>query len=139
MNYITKLCISLYYASIINAQISGIVVDAYLEQPIEGVNITSENAGTSTNPDGEFQLDVNERSILQFSHIGYHTIKLTAINKMVVKLEEKVIDTDGIIVHAGLAEETLQRISSSVTVFTKRNIKENGSEHFQSLTDYIPN
>ena len=139
MNYITKLCISLYCISIVSAQVSGIVVDAYSEQPIEGVNIISEDAGTSTNADGVFQLDVNERSILQFSHIGYHTINLTAINKMVVKLEEKVIDTEGIIVHAGLAEETLQRIASSVTVFTKRDIKENGSEHFQFLTDYIPN
>ena len=94
MNYITKLCISLYCISIINAQVSGIVVDAYSEQRIEGVNITSESTGTTTNADGEFQLDVNERSILQFSHIGYHTIKLTAINEMVVKLEEKVIDTE---------------------------------------------
>ena len=139
MNYITKLCISLYCISIVSAQVSGIVVDAYSEQPIEGVNIISEDAGTSTNADGVFQLDVNERSILQFSHIGYHTINLTAINEMVVKLEEKVIDTKGIIVHAGLAEETLQRVASSVTVFTKRDIKEKGSEHFQLLTDYIPN
>ena len=58
---------------------------------------------------------------------------------MVVKLEEKVIDIDGIIVHAGLAEETLQRISSSVTVFTKRNIKEKtkspiSAEYFQFAT-----
>ena len=60
MNYITKLCISLYCISIINAQISGIVVDAYSEQRIEGVNITSESLGTTTNADGEFQLDVNE-------------------------------------------------------------------------------
>jgi len=139
MNYITSLCIPLYCISIISAQVSGIVLDAYSAQPIEGVNITSEDAGTSTNADGEFQLDVNERSILQFSHIGYHTIKLTAINEMVVKLEEKVIDTEEIIVHAGLTDETLQRIASSVTVFTKRDIKEYGGKHFQYLTDYIPN
>ena len=135
MNYITSLCIPLYCISIISAQVSGIVLDAYSAQPIEGVNITSEDAGTSTNADGEFQLDVNERSILQFSHIGYNTIKLTAINEMVVKLEEKVIDTEEIIVHAGLTDETLQRIASSVTVFTKRDIKEYGGKHFQYLTD----
>jgi len=139
MNYITKLCIPLFYISIINAQVSGIVLDAYSAQPIEGVNITSEYLGTSTNADGEFQLDVNERSILQFSHIGYSTIELAAINEMVVLLEEKVIDTKEIIVHAGLTEETLQLVASSVTVFTKREIKENVEEHFQFLTDYIPN
>ena len=139
MNYITRLCIPLYFISIISAQISGIVLDAYSAQPIEGVNITSEDLGTSTNADGEFQLDVNERSILQFSHIGYYTIELAAINEMVVILEEKVIDTEEIIVHAGLTDETLQRIASSVTVFTKRDITENGGEHFQFLTDYIPN
>ena len=139
MNYITRLCIPLHFISIISAQISGIVLDAYSAQPIEGVNITSEDLGTSTNADGEFQLDVNERSILQFSHIGYYTIELAAINEMVVILEEKVIDTEEIIVHAGLTDETLQRIASSVTVFTKRDIKENGGEHFQFLTDYIPN
>ena len=79
MNYITRLCIPLYFISIINAQISGIVLDAYSAQPIEGVNITSEDLGTSTNVDGEFQLDVNERSIIQFSHIGYHTIELDTL------------------------------------------------------------
>jgi len=139
MNYITSLCISLYCISIISAQVSGIVVDAYSAQPIEGVNVTSEVLGASTNADGEFQLDVNERSIIKFSHIGYHTIELAAINEMVVILEEKVIDTKEIIVYAGLTDETLQRITSSVTVFTNRDIKENGSEHFQFLTDYIPN
>ena len=139
MNYITRLCIPLHFISIISAQISGIVLDAYSAQPIEGVNITSEDLGTSTNVDGEFQLDVNERSIIQFSHIGYHTIELAAINEMVVILEEKVIDTEEIIVYAGLTDETLQRIASSVTVFTKRDITENGGEHFQFLTDYIPN
>jgi len=139
MNYITRLCIPLYFISIISAQISGIVLDAYSAQPIKGVNITSEDLGTSTNADGEFQLDVNERSIIQFSHIGYHTIELAAINEMVVILKEKVIDTEEIIVYAGLTDETLQRIASSVTVFTKRDITENGGEHFQFLTDYIPN
>jgi len=139
MNYITRLCIPLYFISIISAQISGIVLDAYSAQPIKGVNITSEDLGTSTNVDGEFQLDVNERSIIQFSHIGYHTIELAAINEMVVILEEKVIDTEEIIVYAGLMDETLQRIASSVTVFTKRDITEHGGEHFHFLTDYIPN
>jgi len=139
MNYITIICISLYCISIINAQVSGIVVNAYSEKRIEGVNITSEGVGTTTNADGEFQLDVNERTLLEFSHIGYHTVKLIAINEMVVKLEEKVIDTEEIIVNAGISEETLQGIASSVTVFTKRDLKENGSEHFQFLTDYIPN
>jgi len=139
MNYITGLCIPLYFISIISAQISGIVLDAYSAQPIKGVNITSDDLGTSTNADGEFQLDVNERSIIQFSHIGYHTIELAAINEMVVILKEKVIDTEEIIVYAGLTDETLQRIASSVTVFTKRDITENGGEHFQFLTDYIPN
>ena len=139
MNYITRLCIPLYFISIISAQISGIVLDTYSAQPIKGVNITSDDLGTSTNADGEFQLDVNERSIIQFSHIGYHTIELAAINEMVVILEEKVIDTEEIIVYAGLTDETLQRIASSVTVFTKRDMTENGGEHFQFLTDYIPN
>ena len=139
MNYITRLYISLHFISIISAQISGIVLDAYSSQPIEDVNITSVDLGTSTNPDGKFQLDVNERSILQFSHIGYYTVELPAINEMVVILEEKVIDTEEIIVHAGLTDETLQKIASSVTVFTKRDITENGGEHFQFLTDYIPN
>ena len=75
MNYTTIICISLYCISIINAQVSGIVVNAYSEKRIEGVNITSEGVGTTTNADGEFQLDVNERTLLEFSHIGYHTIK----------------------------------------------------------------
>ena len=139
MNYKTSFYSLFFLTSIISGQISGIVVDAYSKQPIEGVNVIVQDAGTSTNVDGKFHLDVNEGSILQFSHIGYHTKELTAKNDMIVKLEEKVINTKEIIVHAGLTAETLQWIASSVTVFTKRDIKENGGEHFQFLTDYIPN
>ena len=120
-------------------QITGIVLDASNDHPLSGVNITSGETGTASDYKGRFTLNVQYRDEVIFSHIGYQTQIIKAYNNMSVAMIETVVSSKGIIVHAGLSEEYLQQKASSVTILTSRDIKLNSSEHFQVLTDQIPN
>ena len=121
------------------AQITGIVTDKKSGEPILGVNIVAGEKGTFTNERGEFQLDVPRGIKLEFSHIGYQTQTIKAHTNMSVAMIEAVIMSKEIIVRAGLSDESLQKVASSVTVITGDHIRETGADHFQSLTEQIPN
>ena len=121
------------------AQITGIVTDKKSGEPILGVNVVAGEKGTFTNERGEFQLDVPRGNKLEFSHIGYQTQTIKAHTNMSVAMIEAVIMSKEIIVRAGLSDESLQKVASSVTVITGDHIRETGADHFQSLTEQIPN
>ena len=121
------------------AQITGIVTDKKSGEPILGVNIVAGEKGTFTNERGEFQLDVPRGIKLEFSHIGYQTQTIKAHTNMSVAMIEAVIMSKEIIVRASLSDESLQKVASSVTVITGDHIRETGADHFQSLTEQIPN
>ena len=121
------------------AQITGIVTDKKSGEPILGVNVVAGEKGTFTNERGEFQLDVPRGIKLEFSHIGYQTQTIKAHTNMSVAMIEAVIMSKEIIVRAGLSDESLQKVASSVTIITGDHIRETGADHFQSLTEQIPN
>ncbi len=121
------------------AQITGIVTDKKSGEPILGVNVVAGEKGTFTNESGEFNIDVPMGTELEFSHIGYQTQTIKAHNNMSVAMIEAVIMSKEIIVRAGLSDESLQKVASSVTVITGDHIRETGADHFQSLTEQIPN
>ena len=127
------------FAQFLIAQITGIVTDKKSGEPILGVNIVAGEKGTFTNERGEFQLDVSRGIKLEFAHIGYQTQTIKAHTNMSVAMIEAVIMSKEIIVRAGLSDESLQKVASSVTVITGDHIRETGADHFQSLTEQIPN
>jgi len=127
------------FAQFLIAQITGIVTDKKSGEPILGVNVVAGEKGTFTNERGEFQLDVPRGIKLEFSHIGYQTQTIKAHTHMSVAMIEAVIMSKEIIVRAGLSDESLQKVASSVTVITGDHIRETGADHFQSLTEQIPN
>ena len=127
------------FAQFLIAQITGIVTDKKSGEPILGVNVVAGEKGTFTNERGEFQLDVPRGIKLEFSHIGYQTQTIKAHTNMSVAMIEAVIMSKEIIVRAGLSDESLQKVASSVTVITGDHIRETGADHFQSLTEQIPN
>ena len=114
-------------------------MDQSTDEPLQGVNITGEKTGTATNESGEFSIDVPPGTELEFSHIGYHSISQSAQNGMSVEMSPAVIKSGEIIVRAGLSDESLQKTTASVTVFTAKDIRESGADHFQTLIDQIPN
>ena len=127
------------FSSLLFSQISGTVQNQSNGDPLQGVNITAGESGTATNESGEFMIDVPTETELEFSHIGYQRIVQSAQNGMLVEMSPAVIKSDEIIVRAGLSDESLQKTTASVTVFTANDIRESAADHFQTLIDQIPN
>ena len=127
------------YNTILFAQISGIVTELNTGRPIENVNITDGNFGAVTNSMGKFLIDVPIGVELEFSHIAYQTILQIAKEDMTVKLIPAVIQSDQIIVTAGLSDESIQNALTSIHIFTDDYIRKSGADNFQILTDQIAN
>ncbi len=135
----TRFFFLMLFTQFLFAQITGIITDKKSGEPILGVNVVAGEKGTFTNERGEFQLDVPRGIKLEFSHIGYQTQTIKAHTNMSVAMIEAVIMSKEIIVRAGLSDESLQKVASSVTIITGDHIRETGADHFQSLTEQIPN
>lgn len=128
-----------FFVTTIFAQISGYVVDETTGNPIPNVNVITESTGTSTDDKGAFTLDVPNGTPLKFTHIGYHDTTHPAQQDMVISLFSGVIQSDKIIVRAGLTDESIQKVAASVSVFNKDDIRKSAASHFQTLTDQVPN
>ena len=120
-------------------QISGTVIDYVSNQPLAGVNITGGNTGTAANENGQFLLDVKTGEKLTFAHIGYLEIVESAQDGMIVKMQSVTLQSEEIIVRAGLKDESLQRSTNSVTVYDAKEIKQADGNHFQDIMESIPN
>ena len=69
--------------------VKGKVIDADGSEPLIGVSILVKGTttGTVTDFDGNFQLTVPDKSVLQLSYIGYKTIEVRAVPDMSVIME----------------------------------------------------
>lgn len=139
MNFKIHLTSLILFSSFLFAEIKGTVMDQSTNEPIKGVNITAGKIGTATNEFGEFNINVSIGTKLEFSHIGYDLARQLAQNSMLVEMRPTVIKSKEIIVRAGLSDQSLQKVASSVTVIKGDHIRETGADHFQSLTEQIPN
>ena len=72
---LTLLLFSISFTQIIKVQ--GIVLNEN-NKPISNVNIFSRAIGTSSLDDGSFLIEVNQSSIITFTHIGYLTATYNA-------------------------------------------------------------
>jgi len=63
-----------------DVNVNGVVTDSLSKQPIEGVNVLVMNSriGTMTDAKGQYSLLVNVGAELNFSYLGYKTVKFTA-------------------------------------------------------------
>ena len=59
-------------------------------------------------------------TVVEFSHIGYETVKIEGRSGMSVNMQEKIIQSDEIIVNAGLIKEKLKDKASSIFVATTK-------------------
>ena len=139
MNFKIHLTFLILFSSFLFAEIKGTVMDQSTNEPVKGVNVTAGEMGVATNEFGEFNINVSIGTKLEFSHIGYDLVSQLAQKSMLVEIRPTVIKSKEIIVHAGLSDESLQKVASSVTVINGDLIRETGTDHFQSLTEQIPN
>ncbi len=131
--------IILFTASLSYPQISGSIIDAETDKPLAEVNIIGQFTGTASNEDGQFTLDIEAGEELTFSHIGYEDVKISAYDGMIIKMKSATLQSEVVFVRAGLKHESLQRSTSSVTVFGRELIRRQDGNHFQDLIESIPN
>ena len=79
----------LFYSFVAWSQVNGVVTDADGE-PLVGVSVLQEGtkAGTITDMDGHFSLDVPVGVKLQFSYMGFKTLSLKSSASMRVRMQE---------------------------------------------------
>ena len=103
--------------------LTGVVVDIQNQTPIEGVNITCGEEGTTSNSEGQFEIKPDADSI-SFSHIGFENITVEIKNSMYIKMTRKIIETNEVIVRSSLLKSSPFESSSSLAVFIKKDIRQ---------------
>lgn len=82
--------------------ITGQVVSVADSQPIPGVNVTIQNSskGTTTDFDGNYQIEVNKGDALRFSYVGFRSQVITIDNQkeLNVSLSEDLSTLDEVVV-----------------------------------------
>ena len=133
---LTFLLFSLSFTHTINVQ--GIVLNEN-NIPISKVNIFSGAIGTSSLDDGSFLLEVNESSIITFTHIAYMTAVYKASNLPgEIKLTKNILKSNQVIV-SGFKNIKLSESHNTVDIITNNEIKFGRENHFKDLISKIPN
>lgn len=91
MKRLPVILLSLMFAvsSFADISVKGQVIDADNSEPMIGVSIqvVGTTSGTVSDFDGNFEMTVPDKAVLQFSYIGYKTIEVRAVANMQVIME----------------------------------------------------
>ena len=98
--------------------VKGKVIDADGSEPLIGVSILVEGTtqGTITDFDGNFEMTVPDKAVLQFSYIGYKTISVRAVESMSVIMESDAIQMQEVVSIGYSAVKRAELSSAVVTV-----------------------
>lgn len=118
---IWTLFILLFFASAATAQsheVTGTVTDAETGESVPGVNIMIQGTtqGTTTNLDGEYQLNAEPDAVLVFSYVGYETVEtpIEARNVINIQLTQTAVMADELVV-VGYGVLREREVSGSVS------------------------
>jgi len=116
----------LFLSSILMAQeknISGVVTDEE-GLPLMGVNIIIENAqrGTQTDFDGKYSIMANPQDVLQFSFIGYKTIKRTVGQETTINVQLNSDSTLDEVIVTGFGKQSKRKVTDNIASITSENI-----------------
>lgn len=117
--------------------VRGRVLDAQTGEPLPGVNIMIQGTsrGTSSNAEGEFELEVDDVSAtLIFSYIGYErqVITLDGRDEIDVQLRLSVVSIDDVVV-VGYGVMQRSDVTGSVSSVSRREITEVGAYSVESV------
>ena len=98
--------------------VKGQVIDADGSEPLIGVSILVEGStqGTITDFDGNFEITVPDKAVLQFSYIGYKTITVRAVPSMQVIMESDAQQLQEVVSLGYSAVKRAELSSAVVTV-----------------------
>lgn len=111
----------------VNAQsftLSGTVMDANEGYPLPGGTIMNGEAGTITDMDGYFSIEVNKGDVLTFSFIGYLTKSILVTDQKVLEvfLEEDIISLDEVVV-IGYGSQKKKVVTGAVSQIPSKNFE----------------
>ena len=130
---------SLLIAQSTKFNLSGNVIDFYTKEPIFGVNVFDLSKGTSTDKNGNFNLEIEFGSNLKFDHIGYESQLIVVLDKQLkIELIPTTIEIDDIIISAELSDESIQNVSTSIKIYTKNDLKKESESHIEAVLNKIP-
>ena len=117
--------------------INGTVTDAAEGSPLPGVNIVVEGTtiGTTTNMDGEYQIEVPEdMNVLVFSFVGYQEKKVTIEGRSTidVALQPRMEALEEVVV-VGYGTQKKSLVSGSISKVTDEDLNQSQSRIEQSI------
>jgi len=116
MKQITAFLSCLLLFSILNSQtlnVAGRIVDAETGEGVMNASVVCGDAGTSTDEDGYFTLEVSTRSEITVSRIGYEPITVAVSAEMIVELTASVVQGEEVLVLANRAVEGVTPVAFS--------------------------
>ena len=132
----------------VNAQkISGTITDAITKEALIGVNIILNNGGgTSTDIDGNYQLQLQDQGEQQitFKYIGYNQIIKSIIGQenqdiiLDIELSSSTEQLSTVVVSAGRFEQKIEEITVSMEVIKPSFIENKNTTNIQTAVDQIP-
>jgi TonB-dependent starch-binding outer membrane protein SusC len=114
--------------SIAQHQVNGTVIDANTSETLPGVSILvlGTDQGTSTNLDGEFQLDVpSSESILVFTYVGYarQEVSINGRTELEIGMISEILAGEEIVV-IGYGTQRIEHLTGSVSAISAQQVSE---------------
>ncbi len=135
-----KLILSLFFSafsfmvSAQNLSIKGKVLDKQNNEPIVGVNVLIKGTdnGTTTDANGEFQINTEKNSFLIFSFIGYQTQTVIIQNELYfqIGLEPLTFGLDGVVITALGIKSEEKDIGYGIQTLKAKEINEVQASNF---------
>lgn len=120
--------------------VSGKVIDKD-GQPLPGVNIRVKNTdlGTITRADGSFHVSVSSlNKKLIFTYVGYLQTEQTALDKMIVTMNENAQILSEIIVTTQKQSQSSIDVPTAVSAISGLNLRKMNIQQFDEMANYIP-
>lgn len=127
--YILKALLSsvlIVAAHLVEAQITGLILDSNTNEPLIGANVRSDDKFTVSDIDGTFQIDAQIGDSIEVKYLGYETY-LSTIKNMPIRIAlrpKTEMLSEVSVVALSAEEEEEKRIKSSVTPVTVITSKE---------------
>ncbi|MBN1118573.1 MAG: TonB-dependent receptor plug domain-containing protein [Bacteroidales bacterium] len=109
----------------LEAQISGILIDAEGKEPIGGAVISSVEEQTVSSPSGTFSLRVSDSAILVISHLGYQTKRIPAsqVSKgLYILMIPDYTHLEQVTIRGPLLQNKLMNLPSSISMLYSHDL-----------------
>ena len=127
-------------AQVPDITVTGIVLNGVTGEPLPGANVVAVGNGTVTDARGQFSLLLPPGSIVEISHIGFSPVTVSVVGEPIIaRLMPAVLKGEEVLVTAGLTEELLQSVTSSVAVVGRAQLVKLDENHLQGVVESIPN